>query len=148
MGDFEPAACCFTKISLSDAHFPMSFQISWFSEHQKGLLLKDYTTKFFYGGHKNIVWLSRRSYGCTQQTMTSSELTIISHHFNDKGCQILKHCDMVEFKRTLEIRLKVFDKIQVKVGKMKITKRQSRIFNDPLKIANLCNLNLELSNSH
>ena len=52
------------------------------------------------------------------------------------------------FKRTLEIRLKLFDKIQVKVGKMEIPKRQSSIFNDSLIIVNLCNLNLELSNSH
>ena len=35
------------------------------------------------------------------------------------------------FKRTLEARLKVFDKIQVKVGKMKIPKIQNSIFNDP-----------------
>ena len=35
------------------------------------------------------------------------------------------------FKRTLEIRLKVFDKIQVKVGNMEIAKRQNSTFNDP-----------------
>ena len=57
-------------------------------------------------------------------------LTIISHHFTDKGCQILKYCDMQNFKGTLEIRLKVFDKIQVKVDKIKTPKRQSSIFND------------------
>ena len=33
-------------------------------------------------------------------------------------------------KRTLEISLKVFDKIQVKFGKMKIPKRQSSSFNN------------------